>query len=225
MQFSQTSLALWLRWVIASTAGLVLGFLLAGGLMAGEHENYKLLNAALGGALFGVSLAAVQMLTISQSLRMGRWLVASLLGYSLGFVFAQTVSDLLHFDSWVEEEWRSLTFFGVYLGVVSLTIGLPVGIVQWWSFRRGRVSFIEWVFASVLAIGASTFIAWLIAREVNTDQVVSGLEIPAIVLPAAAIFSTLTWLPVARFKESHTPQPELTAVPTAGLEDRSPVDE
>ena len=52
MQFNQTSLALWLRWVIASTAGLVLGLLIAGGLMSGEHENYKLLNSSSKAKLF-----------------------------------------------------------------------------------------------------------------------------------------------------------------------------
>jgi putative flippase GtrA len=217
MQLSRTDLQMWLRWVVASTAGLVLGLLMASGIMTVGYENYKLLSAALGGAVFGVCLTSVQMLSIGQYVKMGRWIVAGVVGYSLGFVLMYLVNDFWQFGAWAAKQERSFPLFGVYSVVVSLAVGLPVGILQWWNFRHGSVSLAGWVLTSMLAIGISIFIALFIAWIVNTDQSIGGLEIPAILLPLAGIFSTFSWLPVFRSRETRAPQKELMDTPALSL--------
>ena len=219
MQRSRTGLEMWLRWFIASTAGIVLGLMMSNGIATVELENYTLLRTALAGAAFGVCLTAVQMISIAQYLKMGRWIVSGLLGYSLGFTLTQVVSNWLQLDVWLAAEGRSFAFIAVAAGAVGLAVGLPVGSIQWWSFRQGRVAWIGWVLASILAIGVSVFVTLLVAWKVNTDQTVNGLEIPAIFLPAAGIFSMFSWLPVYQSRESNTSKSTETAATNLNLED------
>ena len=110
MQSMRAGLQMWLRWFVASSAGLVLGFLIASGITSAGQENYKLLSAALGGAVFGACLATIQVFSISQYIKMGRWIVVSLLGYSIGFVLMQFLIDLLQLNAWAAEQERSLIF-------------------------------------------------------------------------------------------------------------------
>jgi len=224
MQLSRTAVQMWLRWFIASTAGIVLGLMMSNGVATIELESYTLLRTALAGATFGICLAAVQVLSVSQYLKTGRWLVSGLLGYSLGFALTQIVGDWLQLNVWAEENGKSFALIGALSSTVGVAVGVPVGSMQWWSFRQRRVSWIVWVLTSVLAVGVSAFVTLVVAWKVNTDQTVNGLEIPAIFLPATVIFSTLSWLPVYQAREANTPQGEWTDTPAFRMEDTSSTD-
>jgi len=121
-----------LRWVLATTAGWVVGFAVCEALKAFVEDLF------IDGAVIGISVGIMQWLALKGHInRAGWWILASIIGFAVGNAvgdaFAQAVPGAVGF------------------GLSGAAIGASLGIAQWFVLRRHVAQAQWWVLANVLA--------------------------------------------------------------------------
>lgn len=176
--------SLWLQWLIASTAGVVISGLLALSAMwsaseavanaLGETAGFMMLGAMLGTAL-GAGASIAQLVVVQAYVtRPAGWLlgslIASLASGSLGGLLIQTAG------------WNAgVAIFGALLG-------LSVGVAQWLALR-GQISRAGWW---VVANGAGFALFFVVAAGLGGE----GRELIALGA-GGAVFGAVTGLALA----------------------------
>jgi hypothetical protein len=188
---SQVGWGFWLQWVLASTVGLLLGFIVGFPLsflamdILGER-----LGQSFGGIVFGIGVGGLQWLVLRRRIsRAGWWVLASAAG-GYGIVQAMFLGA---FEGYV----GSLSF-GALLsitGVVALG-GAVTGTLQW-LVLRGQVSRAGWwVLASTVGWGLSMTAAiayswpgpmWLIVTGAVLGAVTGGALVWLLRQPAPEV--------------------------------------
>jgi hypothetical protein len=190
---SQAGWGFWLKWVLASTVGVVVGSIMV---MVIGLLIYVLLEELIGraetdillepgwltvlfdlviGSMLGIGVGILQWLVLQGRVsRVGWWVLASAAAGAI-----QMVGDL--------ESYSELLSFGLLLrftGIVALG-GAVAGILQW-LVLRGKVSRAGWwVLASTVGWGLSIAVMRALEWGVTDDcslvsQVVSGVVLGAI---------------------------------------------
>ncbi len=141
----------WLWWVLASTVGWLLGFLVG---FIGGHAVEEILpsygNAAIGAGL-GAGVGIMQWLILRRQVsRAGWWVLASIVGLAVAPVVGTAVALAGGYSITPES-------FGVLVGwiVVAAVGGAMAGIMQWLILRRQVSRAGWWVLASTVGWGVS----------------------------------------------------------------------
>ena len=157
---SQVGWGFWFQWVLASTVGYFVGWLMGfvlyyvpGGLIAGELGRllqYFMLGAALG---FGVSL--MQWLILRRRVtKAGRWVLASTASFAVaGGGGYGAAAVIFGFSEGMEGFLSSAEFLG-WTVIVALG-GAVTGILQWLVLRAQISRAGWWVLASTVGWGLS----------------------------------------------------------------------
>ncbi len=187
---SQVGWGFWLQWVVASTVGLYVGWVLAFVLLAfnGIVLGLEYCDACDGlawGIGLGIGIGVLQWLVLRRRVSgAGWWVLASAAGgygiWQLGFT---GYSDSL--------EMSYVSLLG-WTGVVALS-GAVTGTLQW-LILRGQVSRAGWwVLASTVGWGLSVTVARAFPWGVGDSDAVGALVVTAAVL-GAVTGGALVWL-------------------------------
>ena len=177
---SSVGWSFWLKWFLACLAGFVVGIpLFIGlGLLFGDTPGPVVGNAAAGvihGAEFGI---AEWLILRRQVHKVGWWVVASILGFMIGFPLTKTLLG-------------ELSSGLVVAGVEGAVVGAIVGALQW-LVLRGRVAHAGWwVLASTLAWMLSVVLGELGGLAAGVDFVADLLRV---ILGAALSGAGMVWL-------------------------------
>ena len=136
---AQVGWRFWFWWLNASTAGFILGFVVA---------NRLDWFGALAGTVIGASLGIAQWLILRRFIaRAGWWVLASIVGLAVGF---GVCSAVLFADDFAQD-----VGFAIAGAVAGTVIGAALGIAQWLVLRRHVARAGWWVLAS--AVGVAIF--------------------------------------------------------------------
>ena len=145
---SQVGWGFWLRWVLASSVGLTLGFTVIVGLYEAFGEVVDKPPIAVTGAVIGISIGIAQWLVLrSKLVRSGWWILASAGGFAVAFGAIGSVEEVV-----------AITFA---VGVAS------VGIAQWLVIRTEVPRSGWWVLASAVSIAAGFAIIFALPEAVG----------------------------------------------------------
>jgi len=180
VQGSSIGWSFWLRWFLACLAGFVLGIpLFIGlGLLFGDTPGPVVGNAAAG-VIHGAEFGIAQWLILRRQVhKVGWWIAASILGFTLGFPLTKTLFGELS------------SGLGI-AGVEGAIVGAIVGAMEW-LVLRGRVTRAGWwVLASTLAWALSTVLGEVGALAAGEDFVADLLRV---ILGAALTGVGMLWL-------------------------------
>ena len=185
---AQAGWRFWLWWVLASTAGLLVGLVVvayvgypyAAGPSSKNSEAFVVVFA-LAGAIVGASLGIAQWLVLRRRVsRTGWWMLASTAGGLVGFAFDGMVLRIMFAAPEGDLAFAAL-------------IGASLGIAQWLVLRR-RVSRAGWwVLAST--VGSVVFLASVVfsagAVLTSTSRVAVLVGIVALVV-SWAVYGAIT---------------------------------
>ncbi|NJO40571.1 MAG: protein kinase [Cyanobacteria bacterium CRU_2_1] len=147
---TQTSSALWFRWLLATTIGSI-----AGWGMTSSLSFDSIPPTVVAGGLIGAAIGAAQWFVLQQRLvRTSWWIVATAIGYALGFLL--TVS-LINSPSW----WGYI--------VQGVVIGALAGGAQWLILQRHVDKAIWWIVATTLGQAVGEAIAWVGSTYMNVS--------------------------------------------------------
>lgn len=143
----QIGWGLWLRWMLASAAGLAVGFAVYFPLVVGFASEQSLVEHILlsiaGGAVLGAVIGSVQWLVLRRLLsQLARWVWATAAGGAVGGTVAVSVG------SGVGESMGFVTA----LVVGGALLGASLGLAQWFLLRRQLAQVGWWVLASTLGL-------------------------------------------------------------------------
>jgi len=178
----------WLRWVVASFLGFVVGGVV-GGFAGYAIDEFGIAGLAVFGAMFGAIGGVMQWLVLRRHVaQTGGWVVATAVGYTLAGITTALIFRLFMNTS---AALVGIVAFGAVAGVVG-------GIMQWLVLRRNVARAGWWVLASILGlvvgmgVGAPVAMALGQAGHVIESTVVFGILFGAGVgaIPGAA----LVWL-------------------------------
>lgn len=115
----------WIRWVVASAIGLLVGFtayfMLVVGFPVEQGFVLKTLASAVGGAILSGAVGGAQMFVLrSKVSRMNRWMMVNLVGGIIGGVVALPVADAV----------GNAMGFNMAVFAGSIVLGLSLGIAQ-----------------------------------------------------------------------------------------------
>jgi len=151
VQNPQDRITLWIVWVLASTAGILLGFVmcylfvaLAKALFTGVNED-RLFGAIMWPAL-ALMLTFTQWLIVRRRfVESGWWFVASIAGWSASIV------SILVFGKLLTNQWGLMVQPGFAQRTILVTyFGCLLGAAQWIYFRRQLDSGAFWILGSSL---------------------------------------------------------------------------
>jgi hypothetical protein len=137
----------WIRWVIASTAGIGAGVLLwlgAGGAMdalgiVGESGWAQALQGGVVGAAFGTPFGLGQWLVLRRQIEhAGRWVLATAVGYAVVFVLG---ASLVPDGEAIDLAPAAQIAFGAMLGAA---VAFPPSLLQWVLVLRRQVPGAGW---------------------------------------------------------------------------------
>jgi hypothetical protein len=136
-----TSIGPWLIGVLLSAVGMLLGYDLGSGvaeILGGEPAIWARLGKGFvwGGVMGGLQWPVVRTAGVPPI----RFLVASAVGFAIGYPLGQTIQLILAF------QW-SLHLTGYWSALA--TFGLCLGLPQWWIFRRQMQRASLWILFSV----------------------------------------------------------------------------
>jgi hypothetical protein len=170
----------WVRWVLASGTGLLVGFtayfLLVVGTTSEQGLVLKTLVSAFGGAILGIAVGGAQMFVLWREVSgINRWMVANLIGGVIGgvvaFPIAKAVGDAMGFN------------MAVFAG--GIVLGLSLGIAQVFVLRQHFFGSRWWVLAHAVGIpfgwalgrglGESIYNILVGGVGVSTAQVIANL--------------------------------------------------
>lgn len=149
---TQTIRRMWLAWVVASTAGLAVGWPVY---VAGQGMMDITLAGYVAGAAGALAAGALQALVLRTVARVGWWVPANVAAVATGAAMIFTVE-------------------GVDAGIAVALLGAALGLFQWLVLRRRAGYAGWWVFASAAGwvLGglasaiASGLIAWALIGAV-----------------------------------------------------------
>jgi hypothetical protein len=165
---TRISITPWIIGVLLSTAGMFLGLDLG-------SETARLLGGEPGiwarmgkGLVWGVVIAGLQWPIVrAAGVLPIRFLVASAVGFAVGYPLGQTIQGIIAFDwslNWIWGYGSALAAFGLFLGAP-----------QWWIFRRHMKRASLWVLLSVIG-WMLTGVVWINFRARDgLDSVVYGI--------------------------------------------------
>jgi len=170
-----------LRWVVATTAGWVVGFAVCEAVVKPIVDF--LIHFPSDGAVIGIAIGIGQWLVLNRRINRTRWwIVASIIGFGVGKDVAGLAVPAMS------------GHLGSALG--GLAIGTALGLGQWLVLRRHVPEARWWVLAN--AIGWS--IGWSIIELVDSDAA-GGVQATAYLVGAigasiagVVTASTLVWL-------------------------------
>ena len=170
----------WLRWFLACLAGFVVGIplFIALGLLFGDTPGPVVGNAAAG-VIHGAEFGIAQWLILRRQVhKIGWWVAASIVGFTVGFPLTKTL-------------FGELSSSLVVAGVAGAVVGAIAGALHW-LVLRGRVAHAGWwVLASTLAWALSTVLGELGALAAGEDFVADLLRV---ILGAALSGAGMVWL-------------------------------
>jgi hypothetical protein len=143
----------WIRWVIASTAGIGAGVLLwlaAGAAMdalgmVGQTVWARALQGGAVGAAFGTPFGVGQWLVLRRQVEhAGRWVLAAAIGYAAVFVMGAT---LIPDGAAVDLAPAAQIALGTMLGAA---VAIPAALLQWLFVLRRQVAGAGWWIAGSL---------------------------------------------------------------------------
>ena len=174
-----------LKWIVANTSGLALGIILVGSVFQIQVlHKIELGQAMIASTLFGISMGASQWIVLQgQFPQAGLWLLASLLGFSIGFPIASAVGNILDITE------PLLTAL-----LVAVIVGLLVGVMQALVLRRHVKHANLWVVIYIVAMSISLAIWAGLSIVASQTQALPAISL----LPAALIFSLVTGLSLER---------------------------
>jgi len=168
------------RWVVASSIGLMAGFIVyfmsVVGLTPEQGFKLRTLVSAGSGAILGAAVGGAQLFVLRNEVsRMNRWMVANLVGGAIGGIVAlpvaNTVGDAMGFN------------MAVFAG--SIVLGLFLGIAQVVILREHLLGSGWWV----LAHAAGIPFGWALGRGLGES--VHNLMIGGAGESAAQVIATL----------------------------------
>jgi len=187
----------WLRWFLACLAGFVVGIpLFIGlGLLFGDQPGPVVLQNAVTGVIHGAEFGIAQWLILRHQVnKMGWWVVASIVGFMIGFPLTKTL-------------FGELSSGLVVAGGAGAVVGAIVGALQW-CVLRGRVGRAGWwVLASALAWMVSALLGEVGALAAGVDVVADLLRV---ILGAALSGAGMVWLLRQTVPSTHADTAETT---------------
>jgi hypothetical protein len=177
----------WLGWAVASSIGLTIGLAVYLPLAVGLGDELEVVTrtlvSAAAGAGLGASLGVAQWLLLRRRASdQGRWVLASVVGGTVGGAGALVVADIL--SAVVGADFiTNLVLGGTFLGA-------SLGIAQWLLLRRLFVQAGWWVVGSTVGLSLGLGLGRVAGAALH-DAFLGASETLARVL-AAAIFGTLT---------------------------------
>jgi hypothetical protein len=174
---------LFVRWIFASTVGLIVGLAVYVPILVGFGSELSFavqsLISAIAGAIFGASLGIAQGIVLRRRpFQPGRWVLVSIVGGSVGGAVALSMGEAV----------GDASSFELAVTVGFTVIGAFVGIAQWIVLRRQLPRAGWWILAGSMGT-AGTMAAALAARE--TVGVSAAL---ALIIYGAITGSVLLWL-------------------------------
>lgn len=163
-------------WVLANVLGWGVGLAVAAAIMLGFNFAAYPLNHAFVGAFTGIAVGLAQWFSLRRSLPVPVWWVlASIVGISIGAGAATAVSDA-----------AGSTNLMAY-GLFGLVVGVMIGLAQWAVLRTHAPQAGWWL----LANAASVALGFLLGGIIN-HPIISW--IPVGILYLAATGATMVWL-------------------------------
>jgi hypothetical protein len=170
-----------LRWVLATTAGWVVGFAICEAVVKPIVD--ALTHISSDGAVIGISIGIGQGFVLQQRINRKRWwILASIIGFGIGKDVADPVAQAVSGP------------VGSALG--GLAIGTSLGVAQWLVLRRHVPEARWWILASAIAWA----VGWAIIASVDAEAAGGSLAmaylIGAIGATVAGLITaaTLVWL-------------------------------
>jgi hypothetical protein len=172
VKVKRNALGLWLGWTLATTAGMLLGFLPFALLI----ENIELLAVRLLMPLWaGFLVGLFQWLVVRRFLTHSvNWIVNGGVGWALGYALGLLAIQLLKDGVW-----------GVLVGYV--LFGLMIAVLQWPVLRREIPNVLPWAGANVLGWALGAYIGRFVSTGSDPER-----ALPIVV--STAIIASLTGL-------------------------------
>ncbi len=138
-----------LQWVMATTAGWVVGFAACEALKAILEF---LAHPPTDGAVIGLSVGIAQWLVLRRRInRAGWWILASIVGFGVG----KDVGDMV----------AQAVSVAAGLGLAGIVIGISLGLSQWLVLRRHVPDAHWWIWATAIA----WTLGWSIINSVDNE--------------------------------------------------------
>jgi len=144
---SKVESGFWVRWVIASAIGLLIGFAvffpLVVGFAAEQSVGVMIPIAAAGGAILGSSVGVAQRLVLQRSdFPPRKWVLFSAVGGAVGGIVAITLGNIV----------GAAAGFQTALVIGGAVLGVSLGIGQWFILRQRISQAGWWVLASMVGM-------------------------------------------------------------------------
>ena len=139
-----------LRWVVATTAGWIIGFAICEAVVKPIVDTLTHFNS--DGAVIGIAIGIGQALVLKSRISRTRWwILASIIGFGIGKNVSDPVAQAISGP------------LGSALG--GLAIGTSLGVVQWLVLRRHIPEARWWILATAIAWA----VGWAIIASVDTE--------------------------------------------------------
>ena len=171
----------WLEWFLACLAGFVVGIPLFIGLslLFGDQPGPAVVQDAATGVIHGAEFGIAQWLILRrQGHKVGWWVVASIVGFAIGFPLTKTL-------------FGELSSGLLVAGGAGAVVGAIAGALQWLVLRGQVVRAGWWVLASALAWMVSAVLGDVGALAAGVDFVADLLRV---ILGAALTGVGMVWL-------------------------------
>lgn len=193
----------WLGWAVASSIGLTIGLAVYLPLAVGLGDELEVVTrtlvSAVAGAVLGGSLGVAQWLLLRRRASdQGRWVLASVVGGTVGGTGALVAADIL--SALVDTDFiTNLVVGGTFLGA-------SLGIAQWLLLRRLFIQAGWWVVGSALGLslglglgrvgGAALHDAFLGAMSETLARVLATVIFGSLTVVAYGVITggVLVWL-------------------------------
>ncbi len=187
MEQSSVPKDFWLKWVMANAIAWLIGYGVLGNLIE---------NTLLFGLLFGAVIGIAQISPTEIRVRLDRWLIANILGWTAGLLIATFVSRIPRIAFSGQSELVSHILFGSAGGVCSAILH---SFLQWQRTHRDYV----WILVFV----ASNAVAGLLSGCVVYAAVELAVEFWILIAPGGwiaggALFGAITFFPMIRLQQS-----------------------
>jgi hypothetical protein len=151
-----------LRWVVATTAGWIVGFAICEAVVKPIVDELTHVNS--DGAVIGIAIGIGQWLVMKSRINRTRWwILASIIGFGIGKDVADPVALAVSGP------------MGSVLG--GLAIGMSLGVAQWLVLRRHVPEARWWIVASAIAWA----VGWAIISSVDTEAAGASIAVAYVI--------------------------------------------
>ncbi|MEQ8462981.1 hypothetical protein [Coleofasciculus sp. E1-EBD-02] len=146
----ETSCSVWLQWLLVTLLGFVASLFW---IEIGERPDINMIEGIIGGTIIGFAQWLVLRRYLSSA---WWWIIASLLGWG--------VMGLSSFGviGWFAPRTMRLFPRLVYGVVDGATLGLILGMAQWWVLRQYVSKAWGWIFTNTLYWAISLAVGWIV---------------------------------------------------------------